>query len=605
MSELGLDPDGLSEAFPQAGEDQWRGLVDKALKGADYDRTLVTRTRDGFNIAPLYPQTEISPARPARVEAGPWTLAQRMDLADAKAAAEQGLADLEGGADGLVLVGEGGLGARGFGAGTDDLATRLKDINLDMIRLRLDAGMQTVQLAQALANELADRDLGGAVANVDAGHDPVALHAATGAGAPTLESLGKDLAALAVHGFGGTVITADARVIHDAGGTPAQELAFALAVLVENLRAAETAKLSVPDMAGRVLAIMSADADIFLTIAKLRAMRILWARVKESSGLPPVALRLEAETAWRMMSRRDPYVNLLRATAAVTAAGLGGADGITVLPHTLAIGLPDRFARRVARNIQNVLIGESNLYRVADPAGGSGYVETLTLDLAKAAWAQFQEIEGEGGIIASLASGRFAGEVAEARAALEKDIARRKLPLTGVSEFPNLNETQPDVLKPAPKAENAGALPAMRMSQPFEALRDCADAAASRPTAFLANIGTVPQFNPRAMFTANALASGGIAAEGGEGGTDVSAIADAAKTSGTKLAVICSTDALYAEHAADLARALKGAGVGEVWLAGRPGDMEAALSEAGVTRYLFAGCDILDALEAAHTAVSR
>ena len=602
MSALGLDAGNLAGSFPVASEQDWRATVEKALKGADFDKVLTTRTRDGFAIQPLYPQSVEAKARPARAVTGPWTLSQRVDHPHDSDAAHLALADLEGGADGLVLVGSGGVGARGFGSTSTSLATRLDGVMPELVRIRLDAGAGAPELAAELAGFAARRGDQPNVLRVDFGFDPLAAFAATGGVAPTPDGWGRVLAAFSAHGFAGTLITGDGRAVHDAGGTPAQELAYVLAALVEALRTGGKAGLDMADMAGRALAILSADADIFPGIAKVRAIRLLWARVLEVSNLPDTPLRIEAETAWRMMSRVDPYVNLLRATAAVSAAGLGGADGVTVLPHTLAIGLPDGFARRVARNIQNVLTGESNLYRVADPAGGSGYIETLTRELAEAAWKLFQQIEAGGGAVSSITPADFPAQVAEARAALEKDIARRKAPLTGVSEFPNIAEKSPAVLMPAPQAGDAGPLPAMRVAAAFEALRDKADAAKERPAAFLAAIGDVPDFNARAMFAANALAAGGVAADTGDGGTDAAEIASAARRSGNPLAVICSSDALYADHAVALATALKSAGVKEIWLAGRGGDQEAALREAGVTRFIFAGCDILETLEAAHAA---
>ena len=179
-------------------------------------------------------------------------------------------------------------------------------------------------------------------------------------------------------GFKGPFAVADGRVIHDAGGSEVQELAFVLAAGVAYLRAIEGAGVALEDAHGMVYARLSADADQFLTMAKFRALRLLWARVEQACGLAPKPLFIAADTAWRMLTQRDPYVNMLRATMATFSAGLGGANAITVLPHTLALGLPDPFARRVARNTQLVLLEESNLAKVSDPAAGSGGIETLT-----------------------------------------------------------------------------------------------------------------------------------------------------------------------------------------------------------------------------------
>ena len=205
-----------------------------------------------------------------------------------------------------------------------------------------------------------------------------------------------------------------------------------------------------------------ADADEFLTVAKLRALRRLWARVEQACGLEPKPIRLHAETAWRMTTRRDPWVNMLRTTVAAFSAGIGGADAITVLPFTAALGLPDAFARRIARNTQLILLDESNLARVADPAAGAGGFEALTDALCEKAWALFQEIEREGGILESLKGDKLQARIAAVRAQREKAVATRKEPITGTSEFPNIGEADVSVLLCDAPSERALAPPPVR-----------------------------------------------------------------------------------------------------------------------------------------------
>ncbi len=255
------------------------------------------------------------------------------------------------------------------------------------------------------------------------------------------------------HGFSKAhLLRADGRAVHEAAGSEAQELAFVLAAGVAYLRLLASSEFTLDEARQRISFLMAADADEFLTIAKFRALRKLWARVEEASGLTPRPAFVAAETAWRMMSRRDPYVNMLRTTIAVTAAGIGGAAAIGALPFTIAMGLPDAFARRVARNMQLILLDESNLYRVSDPAAGSGGIEAMTGDLAKAAWRLFQEIEAAGGAAAALEQGLFQMKVAATRAERLKAIARRKDALTGVSDYPDLGELPVKVLDVAPTA---------------------------------------------------------------------------------------------------------------------------------------------------------
>jgi methylmalonyl-CoA mutase len=288
-------------------------------------------------------------------------------------------------------------------------------------------------------------------------------------------------------------------------------------------------------------------------------------------------------------------VNMLRTSMATFAAGIGGADSVTVLPYTLPLGLADGFARRVARNTQVVLLEESNLWRVADPAAGSGAIEALTDQLAHAGWAGFQQIEADGGIVASLQAGGIQGQIAKVRDARAKDIASRRAPLTGTSEFPNLDEAPVTVLISAPAAPAPAklALPSHRLAALFEALRDAADASRKRPTVFLANLGPMADHSARSTWIRNLLAAGGIASvTSGDGFTNSADVGAAFATSDASVACICGTDATYAELAETTAMTLKSAGCSTVYLAGRPGELEAALKAAGVDAFISAGQDM-------------
>ena len=382
--------------------------------------------------------------------------------------------------------------------------------------------------------------------------------------APYFAGLVKELAG---DGFRGPFAVADGRVIHNAGGSEAQELAFALGSAVTYLRALEAAGVALDAAARMIYFRLAADADQFLTIAKFRAIRKLWARVEQACGLAPAPAYVSAETAWRMMTRRDPYVNILRSTVAVFAAGVGGADAITVLPFTAAIGLPDGFARRVARNTQLVLLEESNLAKVSDPTAGSGAIEDLTQQLCAAAWTLFQEIEKAGGAPAALEKGLIQEKVAATRAEREKNVARRKDALTGTSEFPNIHEAAVHVEDVAPfpagqaKSQFA-ALPRIRLAEPFEQLRDASDRAlaktGARPKVFLANLGKLSDFTARTLYARNFFEAGGIEAVTNDGFASRDEMIAAFKASGAKLACLCSSDKVYATEAADAAQGAEG-----------------------------------------------
>jgi methylmalonyl-CoA mutase len=334
--------------------------------------------------------------------------------------------------------------------------------------------------------------------------------------------------------------------------------------------------------------------------------------VEQVCGLEPQSIRLHAETAWRMTTKRDPWVNMLRATVATFSAGIGGADAVTVLPFTAALGLPDAFARRVARNTQLVLLEESNLWRVADPAAGAGGFEALTDALCEKAWSLFQEIEREGGIVECLKQGALQGRIAAVRAQREKAVATRKEPITGTSEFPNIYESDVTVLMPpappakentAPAAVTVSPLPSIRTAEAFERLRDLSDAhfarTGVRPTVFLANLGPVSAFTARATYAKNFFEAGGIEAIMSDGFSDQGKLRQAFLESKSRLSCICSSDDIYETHAEDAARTLRDAGSSPIYLAGRPAEREEALTRAGITNFIYAGCDTLKVLSEA------
>ncbi|MCJ2090484.1 methylmalonyl-CoA mutase subunit beta [Methylobacterium sp. E-005] len=616
----------LADLFEPASRGRWLGLVEGVLKGADFEKRLVSRTADGLRIEPLYGPAEPA-AQPVR-EPGPWRIAQRVDHPDLAAANAQALSDLDGGADALVLAFAGAPGARGYGlnvASVEDLDAALKGVMLPLINLRLDAGgrgLEAARLVKALA-ERRGEDLSSY--DLDLGIDPVGVLAATGSlGAVWSEiapRLAETAADLETAGFTGRVFLADGRPYHEAGAGEAAELGAVLATALTYLRALEAAGHDLDTARSRIAVLLAADADEFVTVAKFRAMRRLWARVEQACGLEPKPVRLHAETAWRMMTQRDPFVNILRTGMAAASAGMGGADGVAVLPYTQALGLPDAFARRVARNSQIVLIEESHLARVSDPAAGAGGFEALTAEIAEAAWAAFQAIEAEGGIVASLSIGKLQRRIEAVREARTKAVANRREALTGASEFPNLAEKPVTVLDvprvPAPRSANFGpgsavacdALPSQRLAEPYEALRDASDAyhakTGRRPTLFLANLGSVAAFNARATFAANAFAAGGIEALSNDGFADADAAAAAFRESGASLACICSTDAIYTERAVQTAEALARAGAGVIYLAGKPADLTEPLKQAGVQAFLHVGCDLLTLLNGALRAALR
>lgn len=577
----------LAAGFASISRDDWRALAAEVLRksGAEAgapEEVLSRTTYDGITVAPLYDADDL-PGDPGAPGATPyvrgsataagWDVRQRHAVADPEAV----LADLENGVTSLWLV----VGPGAIPVG--ELATVLKNVYLDLAPVVLEAGDLATEAAEALFELAAAR-----------GVTPSGNLGVSAARGPA----GIELARRCADGFPGLrAVTVDATPYHDAGGSDAEELACSIAQGVAELRALTGGGLSAGQALGQIDFRYAATADQFATIAKLRAVRRLWARVAEVCGAPEAGgQRQHAVTSAAMMTARDPWVNLLRTTVACFAAGVGGAQAVTVRPFDACLGLPDAFSRRIARNTQSLLLEESGLGRVLDPAGGSWYVERRTADLAEAAWTFFQEIEAAGGIAA--AGELVAGRIAATRERRADDIAHRRFPITGVSEFPDLHERP--LRRPAPPGDGAPSeaggplaahegLPAIRYAEPFERLRDLADSLPERPKVFLATIGPLSAHTARAAFAANLFQAGGLATETSGQETDPERIAAAFAASGASVACLCSSDKLYAQHAAAVATALHAAGARKVWLAGK-GHYE------GVDANLHAGCDALAVL---------
>ena len=460
----------------------------------------------------------------------------------------------------------------------------LDGVYLDLAPVALDPGSEVEAAAGELLRLYEERGVAKEAARGNLGADPLGHEARTGQSYGFAPVAG--LARRCAEEYPGLrALAVDALPYHEAGGSAAQELGCSLATGVAYLRELTAAGLSVQQACGQLEFRYAATADQFLTVAKLRAARRLWARVAEVCGAPGAGAQVQhAVTSPVMMTRRDPWVNMLRTTIATLAAGVGGADAVTVLPFDHVAGLPDAFARRIARNTSSILIEESHLSRVIDPAGGSWYVERLTDELAHAGWEFFQRIEGLGGLAAALRSGRLGEDLAETWEARSAKLAKRREPITGVSEFPNLAE-RPVEREPAPQRP-AGGLPRVRRDDAYEALRARSEAhlaaTGSRPRIFLASIGPAAAHTARTAFASNLFQAGGIEA------VTEGTLAD----SGATEVCLCSSDALYEEQAAAVAAESRAAGASHVFLAGRPGQY------AGVDSYVFAGCDAVAVLSA-------
>ncbi|MCC7250908.1 methylmalonyl-CoA mutase family protein [Hyphomicrobium sp.] len=622
----GVSATTLASDFEAATRDQWLALVDKAIKGADFEKKLVTRTADGIRIEPIYTRETSVPALQtatpghapftrgthAAVQGLGWEIRQRVNAGDAEQANREILSELEGGSNGIVLEIEapGQTGCRVRSAA--DMAAALAGARLDLAPVEIKAGLGAADAAAQLISALPGLGIRAKSAQVFLGLDPIGSLARWGTlPSPVQQALVETIAlAREAHDEAplARTVKVDATVYHEAGATEAFELAALGATLIAYLRMFEAADVAPADALGQISFTVSSDTDLFATVAKLRAARRLIWRIADASGAGEAAasLHLSASSSFRMLARRDPWTNMLRSTLSCAGAVLGGADAIAVLPFTAALGEADDFARRTARNIQIVLQEESWLGRVLDPMGGSWYIEALTNEMAKTAWALMQEIEGKGGIISALDQGFVQDKVAADAAARAKAIATGRAALTGVSAFPLLGDdgvkVKPSRAAPPVTGEQmVRPLAPHRLAEPFEALRDAADAFTAKtgqePRVFLASLGPVIEHTARSTWIKNYLAAGGIGSLTTDGYASADEAAAAFKASCATAACICSSDALYAEHAEATAQALKQSGAKLVLMAGRPGEREAALKAAGVDQFLFAGADAVATLK--------
>lgn len=598
-------PLSLAADFPPAGRQRWRELVAGVLakSGIGYDQSepesaLGHLGYDGFEIAPLYTAEDLpdgvagEPGRPPYLRGAlpsglGWDVRTRHDDPDPAAANRTILADLAGGASSLWLR----LGPDGIPV--DRLAEALAGVHVELISVVLDAGPDYLDAARAFRQVTG----GSAELRGSLGADPIGTAARTGTPAD-LEPLA-ELRQLCAGCPDLLPITVDGTVYHDAGGSDSDELAISAAVGLAYLRAAEAAGTDLPSAFAGMEFRYAVTAEQFGSIAKLRAARRIWDRIGELSGLERrPGQRQHAVTSAAMLTRRDPWVNLLRTTIGCFAAAIGGAEAITVAPFDAALGQPDDFGRRLARNIQAILHDESSLARVTDAAGGSYYVEALTDRLAGAAWARFTELERLGGARAVLESGQLAGLLERSWQARRRNLADRTDPITGVSEFPLLAEEP--ISRPARSnlpAASGTALPVHRYAEEYEELRDRSDRllaeTGSRPAIFLAALGPEAVHTPRLNFASNLAQAGGVQPVVGTG--EPAELAAAFTGSGARIACLCSSDKVYAEQAAEVAAALKQAGARAVWIAGKPelagGDIDQAIST---------GCDAIERLGLIH-----
>ena len=683
----------LLGGFAEISYERWRQEVDKGLRGADFDKRLVSRTLEGIAVQPLYTATDALPeaampglppyrrgntARPRA--AADWDMRVRLDTPDPALLRAELLADLGRGASSLWLCFDGDVRAGRTGAeppadparrgaacvSAAQLGELLAEVPLPETGLCLDAGANALPVAACLFAAVAARGI--ALDRLDGSldADPLGALAHDGALPCSLDSAKLQLTQLAAfcaeRAPSLRAVTVSTLAYHDAGASAVQELGYALATGVLYLRWLTDAGMTVDAAAGQIGFRVAVGGDFFMEIAKLRALRQAWAAVVAQceGGADAQRAPIHAVSALRTKSARDPWVNMLRETTEAFSAAVGGADAITSHGFDRVLGPSDAFARRIAGNTQVILNEEAHVTRSVDPAGGAYYVEQLTEQLARDGWAVLQAVEQEGDMATALAVGRVHSELAKVAEQRETLLATRRQAITGVSEFPKVDEdkvvrvdpfwdgvtharsaaleaaSQNETLciglvharaqdKPlvelAIELAGRGAtlaqlsfavvgpgepatsppLPVRRDASGYEALREAADAAAARgerPRAFLGNLGSIPEHSARAQFATGFFGAGGFELLSNDGFAGPAALVDAFAASGAPLCVLCGSDATYPELVPECARLLAARGCKRIVLAGRPRDaeLEQSFREAGVTDFIFVGCDVVATL---------
>jgi methylmalonyl-CoA mutase len=661
----------LASEFPDITIEEWEKAAVKALRGDDLG-TLKTKLYEGFTVNPLYTKADASITAPLSGHVGarpfmrgkrpadpssPWTIIQFLDHLDLEEAGRQLKEDHTNGVKAFWLQFGGNIpyGGAFIGARKVETLERVfEDVPLEDVEIYVSGGFDTVPGAGLVTALVEKRGTPPAKIKGSAGLDPLSVIAASGYVPAERDRALVDAVDAATYfrekAYGWRPFLASCRAWHQAGGSAREELGFTLSAAVSYWRALIDAGWPLDEAADAIAFSLTADADLFLTIAKFRAMRALWARVTDAAGLLPARPKLIAEMSFRMVAERAPYVNLLRATAAAFGAGLGGAEAVLLIPFNTRHGTPDAFARRLARNTHLILQEEARLGRVADAAGGSYYVEHLTHKLAAAAWEEFRSTEAEGGLLTALEKGTIGRKLTDVSLRRYTNLARNKDKLTGVSSFPNLEE-EPLFSRPEdlaidltaldeegqvpnlPRAEKGKRFAAIvaaatngatlkgleracetlmerfdfipstsqREAEPFELLRQAADRAMSRvgtrPPIYLANLGQLADYNARSSWAKSFFAAGGIEALDEGGFTDIEHLVRGFQQSPAPVVCICASDKTLGEMTG-VAAALKDAGAVAIYLVADPASLARLTDDQkrGLDRIIYDGCNMLKTL---------
>lgn len=597
----------LFDQFPAVSKEEWMTKVEADLKGADFQKKLVWRTNEGFNVQPMYMAEDIKDLKTTNSLPGEypfirgtrtnnnWAVAQNVNVDDVKEANEKALDLLTKGVSSLTFV------IKNDG---EEMAALLAGIDLAKVQVDINCCPSRVlkvvkNLVKVVKDNKAEETFKGAV-----NFDPFRHQLRHGVEAKNVKEQALELLDVVADIKNLRVLSVDTYALNNAGAYIAQELSYALAWGAEWMTILTEAGKTADEVANRITFNMGISSNYFMEIAKFRAARMLWAQIVKQYGPKcdcAAKMHVHAITSEFNQTVYDAHVNLLRSQTETMSAALAGVDAITVIPFDKQYKNPDEFSERLARNQQLLLKEESHLDKVVDPAGGSYYVETLTVSIANEAWKQFIEIEDNGGFAKQVNEGKVQEAVNASAAKRHLDVARRKEILLGSNQFPNFNEIVNDKIEHTECSCNCAkegegvVLNTKRAASDFEALRLETEKSGKRPVVFMLTIGNLAMRIARAQFSSNFFGCAGYEIVDNNGFKTVEEGVDAAMERGADVVVLCSSDDEYAEYAPAANKAL--AGRAEFVVAGAPACME-DLQAQGITEFIHVKCNVLDTLKA-------
>lgn len=601
----------LFDQFPPVSTEEWRAKVEADLKGAPFEKKLVWRTNEGFNVQPMYRAEDIAGLKTTDSLPGEFPYVRGTRTDNDWFARQDIIASSPEEANRIALdVLNKGVTSLGFSikeASEEELKTLLAGIKIDAVELNFNVcPKKSLPFAALLVDYIKAEGVENTfVGSIDFNPFRKALKHGT--------AFPGDIAAMAAELLdtvkrvpGLKVLSVDSVMLSNAGAYIYQELGYALAWGAEWMTMLTEKGIDPAEVAARIKFNMGVSSNYFMEIAKFRSARMLWAQIVKQYGVADELCKMavHAETSRFNQTVYDAYVNLLRSQTECMSAALAGVDSITVTPFDTPYKTPDEFSERIARNQQFLLKEESHLDKVVDPAGGSYYVETLTVAIAEQAWKVFLGVEEEGGFLAQINNGAIQKVIRETSEKRHTDVARRKEILLGTNQFPNINEMAAEKIvndgacgcgcgHSHGEENNGEGLPVARAASDFEALRLATEAASNRPKVFMLTIGNLAMRLARAQFSTNFFGCAGYEIIDNLGFDTVQQGVDAALEKGADVVVLCSSDDEYAELAPEAFKYLDGRA--EFVVAGAPACME-DLKAVGIKDFVHVRCNVLDVL---------